>query len=260
VRDRWMYLFYAQNWVGIFHYPAQMLLTPDWSLAVEEQFYLIWPLVVARFAGRALMRVIATLCVMAVLLRFTGLAAGVAPEAIYANTLARRDSLLIGAACAVAVRDVRWKKRLLPVARWLWMAPLVPFVALRWTPTSPKTQDPAVQTIGFTVIALSYAGLLLAAVLGGNSMLERFLSSRVMRALGKYSYAAYLWHFVTRRIVSTVGAGYLNQPGPLRLLVMIAITMLMSIASYNLVERWFLLLKKRFEPRLPTMAATAQPL
>ena len=59
------------------------------------------------------MRVIATLCVMAVLLRFTGLAAGVAPEAIYANTLARMDSLLIGAACAVAVRDVRWKERLL---------------------------------------------------------------------------------------------------------------------------------------------------
>jgi peptidoglycan/LPS O-acetylase OafA/YrhL len=226
-------------------------LIPYWSLAVEEQFYLVWPLVVARFAGKALTRVIVAVCLTAMLLRFAGLAAGVAREAIYANTLTRMDSLLIGAACAVCVRDERLRGRLRPLARWLWLAPLAPFIALRWTATSPKTLDPMVQTIGFTVIALSYAGLLLAAVLGGPSPLQRFLSSRIMRALGKYSYAAYLWHYLTMRIVWKIGVHF--HAG--NIVVMIAVTMLMSIASYHLIERWFLRLKGRFEPRFAVTAA-----
>jgi peptidoglycan/LPS O-acetylase OafA/YrhL len=250
MHDRWMYVFYAQNWVGIFRYPSQLLLTPCWSLAVEEQFYLIWPLVVARFTGRKLLWIIGAGCVAAVLLRFGGLAAGVSREAIYANTLTRMDSLLIGAACAVLVRDARWRERLRPLARWSWLAPIVPFVALRFTATSPKTLDPAVQGIGFTVVALSYAGVLLTIVLRGNSVLQGFFSSRVMRSLGKYSYAAYLWHYVTLRIVRTTFDGYLPRTGFLRMLVMILLAMLMSLASYHLVERWFLRLKNRFEPRL----------
>jgi peptidoglycan/LPS O-acetylase OafA/YrhL len=255
MREKWLYVFYAQNWVGIFHYPSQGLLIPCWSLAVEEQFYLIWPVVVARFSGRKLLWVIGAGCLSAVLLRFGGMAAGVAREAIYANTLTRMDSLLIGAACAVIVRNSQWKERLRAIARWSWMAPIVPFLALRLTATSPKTLDPTVQGLGFTVVALSYAGVLLTVVLGGNLLLQRFLTSRAMRALGKYSYSAYLWHYVTFRIVLTTFARYLHQPGPLRMLVMILLTMLMSVASYHLVERWFLLLKNRFEPRPKKLAA-----
>jgi peptidoglycan/LPS O-acetylase OafA/YrhL len=248
---------YAQNWVGIFHYPAQMLLTPYWSLAVEEQFYLIWPLVVWRFGGKRLFRVIAVACVSAVLLRIGCMAAGVSAEAIYANTLTRVDSLLIGAACALAVRDRRRLDALRRHARWLWLAPVAPFLAVHLLAPSQKTTHPAVQGLGFTVIALSYAGVLLAALLGGNPLLLRFLRSRTMRIFGKYSYAMYLWHFPMMRLVRTTLVSHINIPGPLRMLAMIAATLLAAVCSYQLVERRFLSLKNRFEPRLPAATPTA---
>jgi peptidoglycan/LPS O-acetylase OafA/YrhL len=257
-KEPWLYVFYAQNWIGIFDYPGQGLFTPYWSLAVEEQFYLVWPLVVARVAGRKLAWTVAALCVSAVLLRFAGLAAAVNPETLYTNTLARMDSLLIGAGCAIAVRSPRLLARLRTHARWLWLAPVVPLLLIQLFLSSRKTVHPAVQGIGYTVIALSYAGLLLGAVLRGNPLLERFLCSRPMRILGKYSYAAYIWHFVVIRIVRNAVTNHVRLPGPITMLLMISTTLLISLLSYHLVERWFLLLKKRFEPRFAS-ADVAQP-
>jgi peptidoglycan/LPS O-acetylase OafA/YrhL len=258
--DRWMYAFYAQNWIGIFHYSAQNVLTPYWSLAVEEQFYLIWPLVVARFAGEKLLRIIGVICIATMLLRFGCMAAGIHPVAIYVNTLTRMDSLLIGAACAVAVRDPRRVESLRRYARWLWLAPFGAFLGVRLISSpSSKTMDPVVQGVGFTAIALSYAGLLLATVLGGNPVLQQFLSSRPMRALGKYSYAAYLWHFAAMPIVRSTIPAHVHVWGVWRMLLMGATTAVLSVSSYYLIERWFLLLKKKFEPRLPAIAPTPTP-
>jgi peptidoglycan/LPS O-acetylase OafA/YrhL len=255
--DRWMYWFYAQNWVGIFRFPGQMLLTPYWSLAVEEQFYLIWPLVVARFAGRKLLAVTAAACGFAVLLRFGCMMAGVHAAAIYANTLTRMDSLLIGAACAIAVRDPRLRQQLGRYARWSWLAPLVPFFGLRLISSrSLPTQTTGLQGIGFTLVAVSYAGLLLTAVLGGNPGVQRFLRSRPLRALGKYSYAAYIWHFPSMYFVKVAIRNRIHPGGPMRILLMVTATMVVSVISYHLVERWFLLLKKKFEPRLPAARDT----
>ena len=248
--DRWMYLFYVQNWVGIFHYPGQMILTPYWSLAVEEQFYFLWPLVVARFAGKRLLRVIGAICVLALLLRYGCMAAGVSPEAIYANTLTRMDSLLIGAACAAVLREPSQIERLRRHARWLWLAPVVPFMGVHLIPSPYVTVNPLVQGMGFTVIALSYAGLLLASILQGNGFLHGVLNSRPLRALGKYSYAAYLWHFPARYLVRTMILSHVALGGPFRMLLMGAVTVLLSVASYHLVERWFLRLKMKFEPRM----------
>ena len=255
VHDRWLYVWYAQNWAGIFRFPGQAILTPYWSLAVEEQFYLVWPLVVAAFAGRKLLRVIVGAATFAVLLRFVCLAIGVSPEAIYANTLTRLDTLLIGAGCAVAVRDPAWLIRLRKLARWSWLAPLAPFVALQFVSAPHKTIHPGVQGIGFTAIGLSYAGLLLTAVLDGNRILHRFFTSRPMRLLGKYSYAAYLWHFPAMHFFRVGIENRIRVPGTVSILLMGALTLLLSVLSYYLVERWFLFFKKGYEPRRPAVSA-----
>jgi peptidoglycan/LPS O-acetylase OafA/YrhL len=78
-----------------------------------------------------------------------------------------------------------------------------------------------------------------------------------MRVLGKYSYAAYIWHFVVIRIVRNAVTNHVRLPGPITILLMISTTLLTSFVSYHLVERWFLLLKKRFEPRFPPATAWA---
>jgi peptidoglycan/LPS O-acetylase OafA/YrhL len=246
--DRWMYLFYVQNWRGVLR---RFILTPYWSLAVEEQFYLIWPLVVTRFAGRKLLGIIAAASTASVLVRFGGIAAGVSPEAIYVNTVTRMDSLLIGAACAVAVRDPALLERLRPHARWVWLLPLIPFLAVARPFITTRTER---MGLGFTLVALSYAGLLLTAVLRGNPVLHRFLNSRPLIVLGKYSYAAYIWHFPIMHFVGGI-TRRLHFGVSFSILIMMAVTVLVSFASYHLVERWFLLLKKQFAPRVAKGAA-----
>ena len=109
---------------------------------------------------------------------------------------------------------------------------------------------PATQRFGYTVVALSYACLLLALVLG-KSPLQSFFSSGTMRAVGRYSYGAYVWRPLLLAQVLRLETHVWRRELPwfLNLPVLLGAVLAASMISFFVAERAFLSLKRHFEPR-----------
>jgi peptidoglycan/LPS O-acetylase OafA/YrhL len=256
--ERAGYLFYAQNWI---HRTAFALTGHYWSLAVEEQFYLIWPLIIASFAPKRILQIIIGACAFSILLRFALIAQKADLQTIIWNTFARMDSLLIGAACSIALQSRPVVERLRRYTWWLWCMPVITLGGLRLISGPFDQTVPLVQGIGFTIIALSYAGFIVAAVLtmGSRSMIQQFLTSRFMRGLGKYSYAAYIWHVAVGRFTWWCELTLLHRglPPLVNIPLVLLITLAVSMCTYALVERPILTFKRYFEPRWRPRVANA---
>ena len=248
---RLAHLIYAQNWMKVYvsmagHY---------WFLAVEEQFYLLWPLVVHRFKPRRVLWISAAGAAAGIPLRFALLAAQVDTYYLYQNTFARMDTLLVGAACACLLREEAPAKALFRHSKWLWAAPLVILPIFKLSSNAVGFYW-ATHRYGYTVIALAYASLLLGAIvtMGSGSILQRFFTSGIMRAFEKYCYAAYVWHrIVAAGVQACERKTHTPLPWFVEIPLMIA-TFAVSMASYALIERPFLALKRRFEPRYAVAA------
>jgi peptidoglycan/LPS O-acetylase OafA/YrhL len=193
-----------------------------WSLAIEEQFYIVWPLIVFMCGRRALMRVCAGLVVFSLLFRVAtelilplrGCSAGETYVVTYVTTLSRMDGLGAGALLAMLVRGpgadiVAMARVCRPML--LVCAPLAIIIAVADTlnpaynrEVGPQIgQTPVFQTVGLTLTVLSFASLLVLALgAPAGSGLNRFFTSRPLRTLGKYAYAMYLFHFAVRAIVA----------------------------------------------------------
>lgn len=193
------------------------------------------------------------------MLRLALLAANVDPYYIYRNVFARMDALLIGTACACLMRKESVVKALYRYAKWLWPASLGIFGILKLSSNAVGIHVPATQRCGYTLIALGYGSLLLAAILtmGSQSLFQRFFTSGIMRVFGKYSYGAYVWHrMVALGIQISERRLHIPLPWFVEIPLMVAATLGVSMASYASFERSFLALKRRFEPRYES---TAQP-
>lgn len=196
VSQAWYWL-YLNNWTSPFvgGVPA---LGHFWSLAVEEQFYLLWPVCVIFLRRRTLLTLCLGLLVSAPLFRL--LMAAVNPEfaegAAYRFTVARWDALAVGALAALVARDRSWLRTawgFLPFAIYGSLA----FVFLF---TSLNRNFAAVGEGAWfnqTAAALLFAGLLFHSIqpsVDGGRDWRRFLSNSGLRSIGKYSYAIYVVH------------------------------------------------------------------
>jgi peptidoglycan/LPS O-acetylase OafA/YrhL len=242
------YFAYIQNWLA-----PQQWMGQYWTLAVEEQFYLAWPLVVFCFPRERVLRIAVGASILALVLRFSMLAWQVDPEVILENTFTRMDALLIGATCACLLQEDRWARRLRDQAKWLGFSPAVVIPALYLVDRNLYRKDPLISGVGYTLIALSYGALLLslASTAGERSALQRLFGSSILRTLGKYSYAAYIWHILVRVLVDHFERGVLHVSLVwfVQIPLLIGLTVLASMLSYAVIERPFLSLKRYFEPR-----------
>ncbi len=235
-------------------------LTHFWSLAVEEQFYLFWPILIFWLKSRRSI-LIATLigAVFALSLRTSVALAGVYP--INHTLPACLDSLMCGCALAILVRT-RHRNRVLRWAAPVFAASaaLAIFQALTqknyvWEHNFYLT------TVGLSVIALSSASLI-AACLRTGSIAQTIFRAKVFRFFGRYSYGLYVFHFsiynTTRILLLPKLTAQDVSAARSRLIVGLVAFMasiLVSLLSYHCYEKHFLRLKRYFPYRRVASAA-----
>lgn len=235
------------------HPAASAHLVHFWSLCVEEQFYLIWPLVVWLVKDRVrLLQIAAVISVVALALRIAMVQAvpAIHLEAWMVHQLPfRMDSLLLGAILALLLRGRdadRWQRR----SKWVFLFSIAAFIA--FTIAQPSLSAPWLMTAGFSLLALASAGLIGVTLRTGSSAFRLF-NLRPLRVLGKYSYGFYVYHvlwagawasfvgFLTARLHSSVLANAISD------VLNFALTFVVAKLSYDLFEVRFLRFKKYFE-------------
>lgn len=198
-------VFYVSNWWYIFHHVSYFNsfipspFTNLWSLAVEEQFYLIWPfflLVFAKFVPRTYAKVLLTLALAGASAVAMGLFyhPGTVPNLVYYGTDTRAFGLLIGAALAFV-----WPSTSLPQLRpaardgivLLGAAGLALFI---WMVLYTNAYQTFMYRGGMVLLAVGTMFLVQALTMP-NSLLSAMLGVRPLRWLGVRSYAIYLWHY-----------------------------------------------------------------
>jgi peptidoglycan/LPS O-acetylase OafA/YrhL len=235
-----------------------------WSLAVEEQFYLVWPaLVLLCDDRRRLMALCAALVAGAFVLR-SALVLGAGFEvfdkaAPYNLTPCRIDTLATGGFVALLMRGDRAAvERVRKMAPYVGGAAVAVVLALYVTRDRLFPADGAVATFGFSALALLFGALVLRAVTAApGTPLYRLLSGRVLRTFGKYSYALYVVHLAVEfQLMMHIGGQCWLRPVAssyvLTNAIFSAMCTLVSFAiawsSWHLVEKRVLALKRYFEP------------
>ncbi len=165
-----------------------------WSLAVEEHFYMFWPLVIFFCQRRTAIKVSIALIVITPLLRAWMLLEHFETVVPFTQTFSRTDELAMGALVALLAQDLSYE-RIAGFARWGMAASaayLLTAVVIQhgplwwehWTILGP----------GLTAVGLGAVGLLVLALSPEGNPLSRMLETRVLQLLGKYSYGIYLVH------------------------------------------------------------------
>jgi peptidoglycan/LPS O-acetylase OafA/YrhL len=251
--------------------PYRHLLGHTWSLAVEEQFYLLWPatlyiIVTSRSKKLVYHRVLITTIaaiVLVVLWRAYLVTVGASDDRLYLAFDTRFDAILTG--CLAAL---------------LWAAPecqdrIRRGLASAWTPSillgglllsAGHLGFPHARGLSFWVVALPLqnalvALLVLSLLVHPYSRLRTFLSQPVLTWIGRLSYSLYLWHVIVfyaveRKAPVSQWLGVSGYSAEVVLeVVNIASVLAVACLSYYLVERPFLKLKKRWKARLPAAAS-----
>ena len=245
----WLALSYISNWLYAFDYAsADNPLGITWSLAIEEQFYLLWPLILrfvlrSGISRRGLLHALALSVAVVVLYRSLLLNLGASLTRLYYASDTRADALLIGCLIAILVaqnafpknRKFEFSIKLLAAVAFVFLA----FMALR----STWADLISYQAVLFTIIPLSAAVILVVLIKWPLRIVVRALRFAPLVWVGRVSYGLYLWHWPVRWFI------YGRQPLPtsmVQLFAAVFLSLALTTLSYYFIEKPFLRLKDRF--------------
>ena len=196
--DGWAwYAFYLGN-IHIALYGWQPLAVMIlWSLAIEEQFYLVWPFLVRMYNARYVLSCSIGLIIAAPVIRAIMFSAAEYP-ATYVFTLCRLDALASGAVIAVLYTAAESRQRLIAACKKLTVPALVIVmitVLVPFSPSFPPTRPWLFTVVGYSLLAASFA-VLLAVSLETEGLLNDLLTSRILTFIGRRCYGLYLWHVI----------------------------------------------------------------
>jgi peptidoglycan/LPS O-acetylase OafA/YrhL len=248
---RLSYWVHSQNWLGWFGLQPTELLGHFWSLAIEEQFYLVWPALVL-FAARR--NSVAWLCLGTALLAILARLALVRSHGYlaYFFTFSRLDTLALGALVAVLLRR---SGSLEPFRRQAFVlagisATIVAGLGLKQR--GFHGQDPLVLNYGLLPLALFFACLLVIVLSAEeDSAVRVVLRNDWLRTIGVISYGIYVFHWPVIALLQSawpvIDSFWVNQIG--MLLTASALSITLAWVSYRYFESPFLRLKDRFAPK-----------
>lgn len=243
------YLFYGQNippyWGGAV--PSGPSVGHTWTLAIEEQFYLLWPFAILLLGRIRAIWLCTVLIVLPIVLRWHGLSA---------NTLfAHTDGLAWGGLLAYA--QWRWPWARSPrVGLCLLLVFIAGAIGAVWTRAYFMANgDPELSGVGLNpflvLISLAYFGLIgFVSVFAGSRYLA-FLRLRPLMWFGTISYGLYLYHWPVYETLDTIIMFGMNKGDPWWLsLLKFAATVVVAQLSWTFIEKPILRLKDRAEYRV----------
>jgi peptidoglycan/LPS O-acetylase OafA/YrhL len=256
IRDMPWFLFYVQNWMTLFGHGGSAWngVSHLWSLAVEEQFYLLWPLLVWLTPRAAIGRLCLFTVVVGVVTKLVLWWTGASWMEIYGLSCCRIDALAFGA----------WIATLSPEQSWFWNRPLrlagslgaIALAALTLGGANLRLA-PIYVVIGTIASMLAFGSVVFAIHSQSLSRrVQRMLGAHSLIWLGRYSYGIYLLHFpvywIVRGQVTDVLPVLNSIPSNLGVLVVglmtCAITFLLALAMCRWIEAPARRLKAHFEP------------
>jgi peptidoglycan/LPS O-acetylase OafA/YrhL len=270
---KWTLLFYLQN-TGItgpfyaFHMSRNVSLDHFWTLAVEEQFYLVWPLAV--FFIRDLRKLLWTclaLSSVALALRFILAFHHTNYNVINRITPCRADSLLIGAALALLLRSTL-HDAVLRSSKSIFFVMVSALVVLNLIRLGVERRpewlfpfDASYLALRYTMIALASAALI-AWSLRTLSGVRTAFENKTLRLFGKYSYGLYVLHFIFLGFLIRTFRGWVAYITPSKIIATVisgflafGVAIVAAYLSYNLYEKRFLRLKRYFDYKRPLVQA-----
>ncbi len=241
-------LTYTMNWVSATDSVTNLNLNHTWSLSIEEQFYILWSLILFKsFSEKRSRKTIFFLTVGLIMAlgisRAVRAALGSNTRILYYSTDTRIDSLLVGCATSmIFIWGLIPQKRLKTI--WFKVLLWVSIIASVICVATFSHVDVALFIYGLPVFTLSNAVIIYWLVTTEGTLLHKLLENRFLGWIGKISYGLYLWHFFLYDYAKNTFADRFTQ-------VFVGITMAFTISalSYYLLEQPFLRLKHLFDSK-----------
>ena len=235
--SNWHFIHESSNYFSSTGLPS--LLTHTWSLAIEEQFYLVWPVVLwgavhfARHTRRSPASVVLAVSAVGALTSAIWMAvlyrSGAGASRLYYGTDTHAQSILVGCALAAFATMIPLK---LP-RRWATPAAVLVACGLGWAVCSLGDSDPLTYQGGFLGVSLLGALLVAVVVTVPLSIPSRTLSFPPLAYIGRVSYGMYLWYFPLFAVITRANTGL---AGADLFLVRCGVDVLAAAISFRLIE------------------------
>jgi peptidoglycan/LPS O-acetylase OafA/YrhL len=228
----WHFLVFAQNFSVALQYKVGVL-NPYWSLAVEEQYYMLWPLLVYFLSRRQLAAACILFIVAAPILR-----ALITPHTnsylvVFTLTPFRIDQLAVGSLLAVIWSTNRDRvEKMLPLATTVLAISGTVFFGLAVFPWwRAKANSMAFNVFGYSISSILFASILVVVLCSKNRLLQGVLTNKWLMRVGTVSYMAYLIHAPVLHFTLTAFGRWLGSA------IGFVITLVISALSWRFIEK-----------------------
>jgi peptidoglycan/LPS O-acetylase OafA/YrhL len=253
----WWDALFAANIAEVLHPYESKGLAVLWSLAVEEQFYLLWPFAIRFMSRKSLIRLLVTVLICEPLIRGIATPFLSSQIPIYFLTPFQLDGLGVGALLAILLESPTAMERIKHWSGVMVTASAILVVGLNYdTAFRREAHTIAFNSVGYSLIVFFSVSLISFVVLHEQSVLSRFLSWKIFVKVGLMSYGLYLFHSIGIDIAREVGLSH-GTWHPIRAaLCALPFVVALSWLSFNFYERPFIALGVRWTtPRQGTVRA-----